>query len=56
MLTVKNAEHLVMLISIVGELFCTRVWSVAVVAVIAGLLFPTLLTLFVSPYWKKPWL
>src|SRR5262245_54137876 len=53
MLTVKDAEHLVMLISIVGGLFCARVWSVAVVAVIAGLLFPTLLTLFVSPYWKS---
>jgi len=26
---------------------------VAAVAVIAGLLFPTLLTLFVSPYWKS---
>jgi hypothetical protein len=53
MLTVKDAEHLVMLISIVGGLFCARLWSVAVVAVIAGLLFPTLLTLFVSPYWKS---
>ena len=53
MLTVKDAEHLVMLISIVGGFVCARVWSVAVVAVIAGLLFPTLLTLFVSPYWKR---
>jgi hypothetical protein len=42
-----------MLISIVGGLFCARVWSVAAVAVIAGLLFPTLLTLFVSPEWKR---
>ena len=48
MLTVKDAEHLVMLISIVGGLFCARVWSVAVVAVIAGLLFPTLLTLLMQ--------
>jgi hypothetical protein len=53
MLTVKDAEHLVMLISIVGGFVCARVWSVAVVAVVAGLLFPTLLTLFVSPYWKR---
>ena len=53
MLTVQAAEHLVMLISIVGGLFCARVWSVAAVAVITGLLFPTLLTLFVSPYWKN---
>jgi hypothetical protein len=53
MLTVKDAEHLVMLISILGGLFCARLWSVAVVAVIAGLLFPTLLTLFVSPYGKR---
>ena len=49
MLTVKDAEHIVMLLSIVGGLFCARVWSVAAVAVIGGLLFPTLLTLFVSP-------
>jgi hypothetical protein len=43
----------VMLISIGGGLFCARLWSVAVVAVIAGLLFPTLLTLFVAPYWTS---
>jgi hypothetical protein len=42
-----------MLISIVGGLFCARAWSVAAVAVIAGLLFPTLLTLLVSPEWKR---
>jgi hypothetical protein len=53
MTTVGDAEHVVMFISIVGGLFCARVWSVAAVAVIAGLLFPTLLTLFVSPYWKS---
>ena len=52
-MTVQDAEHIVMLISIVGGLFCARVWSVAAVAVIAGLLFPTLLTLFVSPEWKR---
>jgi hypothetical protein len=39
MLTVKDAEHLVILISIVGGLFCARVWSVAVVAVIADRCF-----------------
>jgi hypothetical protein len=53
MLTVKDAEHIVMLLSIVGGLFCARVWSVAAVAVIGGLLFPMLLTLFVSPEWKR---
>ena len=52
-MTVQDAEHIVMLISIVGGLFCARVWSVAAVAVIAGLLFPTLLTLLVSPEWKR---
>jgi hypothetical protein len=52
-MTVEDAEHIVMLISIVGGLFCARVWSLAAVAVIAGLLFPTLLTLFVSPEWKR---
>src|SRR5437899_12165754 len=52
-MTVQDAEHVVMLISIVGGLFCARVWSVAAVAVIGGLLFPTLLTLFVSPEWKR---
>jgi hypothetical protein len=52
-MTVQDAEHIVMLISIVGGLFCARVWSVAAVAVIAGLLFPTLLTLFMSPEWKR---
>src|SRR5260221_11279483 len=52
-MTVQDAEHVVMLISIVGGLFCARVWSLAAVAVIAGLLFPTLLTLFVSPEWKR---
>src|SRR6266550_4686659 len=52
-MTVQDAEHIVMLISIVGGLFCARVWSVAAVAVIGGLLFPTLLTLFVSPEWKR---
>ena len=36
-----------------GGLFGARLWSVAAVAVIAGLLFPTLLTLFVSPEWKR---
>ena len=53
MLTVKDAEHIVMLISIAGGLYFARVWSVAAVAVIAGLLFPMLLTLFVSPGWKR---
>ena len=53
MWTVRDAEHIVILISIAGGLFCARVWSVAAVAVITGLLFPTLLTLFVSPYWKN---
>src|SRR5260221_9574023 len=52
-MTVQDAEHVVMLISIVGGLFCARVWSLAAVAVIAGLMFPTLLTLFVSPEWKR---
>ena len=52
-MTVQDAERIVMLISIVGGLFCARVWSVAAVAVIAGLLFPTLLTLLVSPEWKR---
>src|SRR6266516_6401059 len=52
-MTVQDAEHIVMVISIVGGLFCARVWSVAAVAVIAGLLFPTLLTLLVSPEWKR---
>ena len=52
-MTVQDAEHIVMLISIVGGLFCARVWSVAAVAAIAGLLFPTLLTLLVSPEWKR---
>ena len=52
-MTVQDAEHIVMLISIVGGLFCARAWSVAAVAVSAGLLFPTLLTLFVSPEWKR---
>jgi hypothetical protein len=52
-MTVQDAEHIVMLISIVGGLFCARVWSVAAVAVIAALLFPTLLTLLVSPEWKR---
>ena len=52
-MTVQDAEHIVMLISIVGGLFCARVWSVAAVAAIAGLLFPTLLTLFVSSEWKR---
>ena len=52
-MTVQDAERIVMLISIVGGLFCARAWSVAAVAVIAGLLFPTLLTLFVSPEWKR---
>src|SRR5207247_8437490 len=52
-MTGQDAEHIVMLISIVGGMFCARVWSVAAVAVIAGLLFPTLLTLLVSPEWKR---
>jgi hypothetical protein len=52
-MTVQDAEHIVMLISIVGGLFCARLWPVAAVAVIAGLLFPTLLTLLVSPEWKR---
>src|SRR5258708_12470603 len=52
-MTVQAADHVVMLISIVGGLFCARVWSLAAVAVIAGLMFPTLLTLFVSPEWKR---
>ena len=53
MLTVEDAEHIVMLISIAGGLYFARVWSVAAVAEIGGLLFPTLLTLFVSPGWKR---
>jgi hypothetical protein len=53
MWTVKDAEHIVILISIAGGLFCARVWSVAAVVVIAALLFPTLLALFVSPEWKR---
>jgi hypothetical protein len=50
-MTVGDAEQLVVLISIVGGLYFSRVWPVAAIAVIGGLLFPTLLTLFVSPYW-----
>ncbi len=53
LMTVQDAERIVMLISIVGGLFCARAWSVAAVAVIGGLLFPTLLTVFVSPEWKR---
>jgi hypothetical protein len=53
MWTVSDAEHIVILISIAGGLFCARVWSVAAVTAIAALLFPTLLTLFVSPDWKR---
>src|SRR2546427_7199610 len=53
MWTVRDAEHIVILISIAGGLFCARVWSVAAVTAIAALLFPTLLTLFVSPEWKR---
>src|SRR6266550_951630 len=34
MLTVEDAEHIVMLISIAGGLYFARVWSVAAVAVI----------------------
>ena len=52
-MTVQDAELVVMLFSVVGGLFCARLWSVAAVAVIGGLLFPTLLTLFVSPEWKR---
>ena len=53
MWTVRDAEHIVILISIAGGLFCARVWSVAAVTAIAALLFPTLLTLFVSPEWSR---
>jgi len=53
MWTVRDAEHIVILISIAGGLFCARVWSVAAVTAIAALLFPTLLALFVSPDWKR---
>src|SRR5262244_1805412 len=53
MWTVSDAEQIVILISIAGGLFCARVWSVAAVTAIAALLFPTLLTLFVSPDWKR---
>ena len=53
MWTVRDAEHIVILISIAGGLFCARVWSVVAVTAIAALLFPTLLTLFVSPDWKR---
>jgi hypothetical protein len=52
-MSVQDAELVVMLFSVVGGLFCARLWSVAAVAVIGGLLFPTLLTLFVSPEWKR---
>ena len=55
MLTVEDAEHIVMLISIVGGLFCARVWSVAAVAAIAGLLFPTLLTHNSGIHWLAPY-
>ena len=53
MMTVRDAEHIVNLISIAGGLFCARVWSVAAITAIAALLFPTLLVLFVSPEWKR---
>jgi hypothetical protein len=53
MLTVQDAELIVILFSVLGGLFGARLWSVAAVAVIGGLLFPTLLTLFVSPEWKR---
>ena len=52
-MSVQDAELVVILFSVLGGLFGARLWSVAVVAVIAGLLFPTLLTLFVSPEWKR---
>ena len=52
-MSIQDAELIVMLFSVVGGLFCARLWSVAAVAVIGGLLFPTLLTLFVSPEWKR---
>lgn len=52
-MTIQDAELIVILFSVLGGLFGARLWSVAAVAVIAGLLFPTLLTLFVSPEWKR---
>ena len=52
-MSIQDAELIVMLFSVVGGLFCARLWSAAAVAVIGGLLFPTLLTLFVSPEWKR---
>ncbi len=52
-MSVQDAELVVILFSVLGGLFGARLWSVAAVAVIAGLLFPTLLTLFVSPEWKR---
>jgi hypothetical protein len=52
-MTIQDAELIVILFSVLGGLFGARLRSVAAVAVIAGLLFPTLLTLFVSPEWKR---
>jgi hypothetical protein len=52
-MSVQDAELVVILFSVLGGLFGARLWSVAAVAVIGGLLFPTLLTLFVSPEWKR---
>jgi hypothetical protein len=52
-MTIQDAELIVILFSVLGGLFGARLWSVAAVAVIAGLLFPTLLTLFVPPEWKR---
>jgi hypothetical protein len=52
-MSVQDAELVVILFSVLGGLFGARLRSVAAVAIIAGLLFPTLLTLFVSPEWKR---
>jgi hypothetical protein len=52
-MTVQDAELIVILFSALGGLLGARLRSVAAVAVIAGVLFPTLLTLFVSPGWKR---
>jgi hypothetical protein len=52
-MTVQDAELIVILFSVLGGLLGARLRSVAAVAIIAGLLFPTLLTLFVSPQWKR---
>src|SRR2546430_15016170 len=52
-MSVQDAELVVILFSVLGGLFGARLWSVAAVAVIGGLFFSTLLALFVSPAWKR---